>query len=234
MNIIALEDQKYIKYYLIFTGTVMLSYPVLGFLGADRSSLDLVFGQAGLLGVLLIFTLAGVRDPYRHGLQAVGITAALVFMVSGLALNWLLNWLRQAALDQGLNVAMGTRQVSVPGPAVADIDMVLIAVGVIVLAPVLEELFFRFIGVGVVYRLLLTTQIVGEKYFKPILVCWVVFVSVIFAHLHGPDHISFFLYFIAGLVYSIVYLKYGLLACILVHASGNAGVYLYGPGTGPP
>lgn len=234
MSIIAAEDQKYIKYYLVFTVTVILLYPVFGCLGAGRSTLELVFGQAGLLAVLLIFSLAGIRDPYRHGLQTVGVPVALAFMVFGLAINWLLNWLRQAALDQGLNTAKGTGQVSVPVPVVADIDTVLIAIGVIILAPVLEELFFRFIGVGVVYRLLLTTQIVGENYLKPIMVCWVVFVSVIFAHLHGPDQISFFLYLMASLAYSIVYLKYGLLACILVHASGNAGVYLYGLGTGPP
>lgn len=234
MSIIAAEDQKYIKYYLIFTGTVILLYPALGFLGAGRSTLELVFGQAGLLGVLLIFSLAGIRDPYRHGLQTVGVAAALVLMVSGLALNWLLNWLRQVALNQGLTVAKGTSQVSVPVPSVADMDTVLIVVGVILLAPVLEELFFRFIGVGMVYRLLLTTQVVNKRYLKPVLVCWVVFVSMIFAQLHGPDQISFFLYLLAGLVYSMVYLKYGLLACILVHASGNAGVYLYGLGIGPP
>jgi membrane protease YdiL (CAAX protease family) len=53
-----------------------------------------------------------------------------------------------------------------------------------------------------------------------------VITSIIFALLHGPEPAAFLLYFISGIIYSIIYLKYGIAAAILVHAADNAGVFI--------
>jgi membrane protease YdiL (CAAX protease family) len=50
---------------------------------------------------------------------------------------------------------------------------------------------------------------------------WVVLTNMGFAMAHGPDILSFPLYFISGIVFSIVFLRLGFLAAWISHGSAN-------------
>jgi len=57
---------------------------------------------------------------------------------------------------------------------------------------------------------------------KKLISGWFILVSFFFALVHGPDIYSFPLYFLPGILYSFVYLKYGFLASWICHGTSNA------------
>ncbi|PFP25920.1 hypothetical protein COJ96_19410 [Bacillus sp. AFS073361] len=62
---------------------------------------------------------------------------------------------------------------------------------------------------------------VFEKKDKKLISSWVILVSCFFAFVHGPDLYSFPLYFLPGILFSFVYLKYGFLASWICHGTAN-------------
>ncbi|MCM3117396.1 CPBP family intramembrane metalloprotease [Neobacillus sp. MER 74] len=56
---------------------------------------------------------------------------------------------------------------------------------------------------------------------KKLISGWVILVSFFFAFVHGPDLYSFPLYFLPGILFSFVYLKYGFLASWICHGTAN-------------
>lgn len=57
---------------------------------------------------------------------------------------------------------------------------------------------------------------------KRIISAWVILVSFLFSMVHGPDMYSFAIYFLPGILYSFVYLKYGFLASWICHGASNS------------
>jgi uncharacterized protein len=56
---------------------------------------------------------------------------------------------------------------------------------------------------------------------KKIIISWVIVCSFLFASVHGPNIYSFVLYFVPGLLYSYLFLRYGLLASWIAHGTSN-------------
>ncbi|AGL00327.1 CPBP family intramembrane glutamic endopeptidase [Desulfoscipio gibsoniae] len=217
-TIIASGDIKYVKSMACFF--VMLGALALLLKGVQvkKPTFDLVIGQAGLLGVLLLISL-GRLNELLEDCQKINKTAP-VFILAGFLLSWAFQWYRETARQYGIAIAPGTSQVNVPDLGVITADTVIIVISIILLGPLLEEMLFRFIGLGLVRQLAKPGQAVF------LIGAWVVATSTIFALLHGPEPAAFAIYFISGVVYSIVYLRYGVLASLLVHAAGNAGVLI--------
>jgi membrane protease YdiL (CAAX protease family) len=120
------------------------------------------------------------------------------------------------------------------------------------LAAFLEELIFRFIPLtGIFYLKDIFTSIKnppkyieriiqGFNYFERkiidrelnlISVVFILLVSAVFSLSHEPNLLNFHMYFISGILYCIVYRKYGLIPSTLVHGLsnlfiGNIGWYL--------
>ncbi|WP_207706609.1 CPBP family intramembrane glutamic endopeptidase [Desulfallas thermosapovorans] len=184
-----------------------------------RETFELVMGQAGLLGVLLLVSLDRTGELLEEA-QKINKTAPL-FIMAGLLLSRAFQWYRELARQYGIAVAPGASQVKVPDLAVINWDTAIMIVSIILLGPLLEEILFRFIGLGLVRRAVKPGRAV---LFTGV---WMMAISAIFALLHGPEPAAFALYFISGIIYSLTYLKYGLFASILVHAAGNAGVFIF-------
>lgn len=56
---------------------------------------------------------------------------------------------------------------------------------------------------------------------KKIVIIWTFLGSVLFSLAHGPDIYSFPIYFLPGIIYCYLFLKYGLLASWIAHGFGN-------------
>ncbi|WP_409346939.1 CPBP family intramembrane glutamic endopeptidase [Paenibacillus sp. MBLB4367] len=59
-----------------------------------------------------------------------------------------------------------------------------------------------------------------EKKFSYLLV-WIILVSIMFSLAHGPDYKTFYLYFVGGVINSVLFLRWGFLAAMLSHAAFN-------------
>jgi uncharacterized protein len=57
---------------------------------------------------------------------------------------------------------------------------------------------------------------------KKLIGIWIIIVSAFFSFSHGPDVNSFAIYFLPGVLYSYLFLKYGLLSSWIAHGFGNA------------
>jgi membrane protease YdiL (CAAX protease family) len=226
MGLIAAEDLKYVKglaLFILAMATLNLFFWLLGVQGQARL---LVTGQAALLGALLLLGLGRLKELYRQETEKFRLRLLPVFIAAGLALSFGLKWLQAAALQSGLVVLPGACQVIVPVSSTSGTEALLTGLGVVILGPVLEEILFRLIGLGLVYRALYSSGLTG---FRLVFLIWVAVVAAVFAMLHGPDQLSFPVYFGLSLIYSLVFLKYGLPASVLVHGSFNAGVYISPP-----
>lgn len=226
MSIIAAEDIKYIKGFALFLLTMVALNGFFWLFGIQGNSQLLIIGQIALLGALLLLCLGKLKEIHLYEAGKFRLPLLPAFVLTGLALNFFLNWLQLAALKAGLVIAPGAYQVSVIAPGTAGVDALLTGLGVVFLGPALEEIFFRMIGLGLVYRAVLSAGLRGTKSSGPVFIIWLIGVSVIFAGLHGPGQISFPVYFGLSIIYSLVYLKYGLFASILVHSSFNGAAYM--------
>lgn len=56
---------------------------------------------------------------------------------------------------------------------------------------------------------------------KKLIVSWVIVCSFLFAIAHGPNIYSFAFYFVPGVIYSYLFLRYGLLASWIGHGTSN-------------
>lgn len=50
---------------------------------------------------------------------------------------------------------------------------------------------------------------------------WIIITNIVFAMAHGPDILSFPLYFIPGIVFSLFFLRFGFLAAWISHGASN-------------
>lgn len=218
MKIIAEKDFKYVKFMACFFVLLGAFGLLLSGLQIKRETFELVMGQAGLLGVLLLISLDRAGE-LQEDAKKINKTAPL-FIMAGFLLSWAFQWYREVARQYGIAVTPGAGQVKVPDLAIISWDTAIIIVSIILLGPLVEEILFRFIGLGLVRRAVKPN---GAVLFTGV---WMIVISAIFALLHSPEPAAFVIYFISGIIYSLIYLKYGLFASILVHAAGNAGVFI--------
>ncbi|KAF1083886.1 CAAX amino terminal protease self- immunity [Sporotomaculum syntrophicum] len=218
MKIIAERDIKYVK----FTAWFFILLAALGLLlkagQVKKETFELVIGQAGLFGVLILISLGRVNELLGDCKKTT--KTAPVFIMAGILLGWGLQAYRETARQYGILVAPGAGQVNVPNPGVITIDTVMIIASIILLGPLLEEMLFRFIGLGLV------RQLAGPRQAAFLIGAWVMVTSTAFALLHSPEPASFVIYFIPSLVYSLVYLRYGVFGSFIVHSAGNAWVLI--------
>ncbi|UCZ54957.1 CPBP family intramembrane metalloprotease [Bacillus shivajii] len=143
---------------------------------------------------------------------------------------------------QGEKVGIGSNQY-VAGDELSIIGMLTLSS---VLAPFNEEFLFRFFLLffipyvflhamtnedgsqlsGVALTIHSNASHLYNKIFleenRLIIMTWVIAVSCFFSYLHGPDMVAFPIYFVGGLLYSYLFLKYGFLAAWFAHGFSNA------------
>jgi membrane protease YdiL (CAAX protease family) len=101
-----------------------------------------------------------------------------------------------------------------------------------VISPFSEEFFFRYLLYGGL-SLAIVEMAKENKVIKKIYIelfinknqiyiwSWIILTNIGFAMAHGPNIISFPLYFISGIVFSIFFLRLGFLAAWISHGSAN-------------
>jgi len=218
MKIIAEREINYLKGTAYFLVTLAALGLLLKAGQVKTETFELIIGQAALLGVLLLICL-GRWDELRKDVGKIKLNAP-VFIMAGFGLGWAMQGGREIARQYGLAVAPGAGQVKVPELGLYSSDTLVILASIIVLGPLLEEMLFRFVGLGLVRRL-----------FRPgrgawCLGAWVIITSALFALLHDPEPAGFTAYFLPSLAYSLAYLRHGIAASWLVHSAGNTWVLL--------
>lgn len=226
MKLLKAGELKLVKLFILFYGSILLLSLIFHAAGASPFAFELALGKFGMLGVvlLLLSKKAGViwADIKR-------VRAAIIpfCILTGLVLTFFARWYQDKASLYGMEVSPGARQVNFPESCPDTVDAILIGVVVVLVSPVLEEILFRFIGLGIVQTIITASQVITTKYVKLFNFFWIIIISTIFSLLHGPDWLSFPVYFISSMAFSLFYLKYGLMASILVHSSGNGAAYIY-------
>jgi membrane protease YdiL (CAAX protease family) len=122
----------------------------------------------------------------------------------------------------------GTNQVT----TLKDFTEIGLLFSVSVLSPFSEEFFFRYLLYGGL-SLAIVKMANENKLIKKIhnelfinknqiyIWSWIILTNIGFALAHGPDILSFLLYFISGIVFSIMFLRLGFLAAWISHGSAN-------------
>lgn len=218
------QEQKFVKSFCVIFGIMAISALILWILPINNKTFDLIMGQICILGSLLMICIGKIHDILADS-KRITIPLAVASTATGFLLHLFTKWYQSWAFRWGMEVSPGKSQVSFTDFSTGGIDLILVGAAAILLAPILEELLFRFIGLGIVYNLL--TRMARERYAKLALIPWVFCVTSLFAILHGPNKISFPAYFVPGMVYSLIYLRYGLFASILTHSSSNAAALLW-------
>jgi len=224
MPVITPEGANYLKALALFFAVLAATGLLLEALHAGQYTFDLIMGQLGLLGATLLFCMGKAKD-FRQDFRKIRPPVVAGCIVTGFMVSFTTIWYRHVALKHDLIVTPGTRQVNAAGLAATPVDFVIIATAAVLLGPVLEELAFRYVGLGLAYRVIAQHTSPGSA--RIMLVFWVTATSIIFALLHGPGFASFPVYFLSSIVFSISYLKYGLFAAVLAHASTNAGALIW-------
>lgn len=122
----------------------------------------------------------------------------------------------------------GTNQVT----ALKDFTEIGLLFSVTVISPFSEEFFFRYLLYGglslVIVKMAKENKLI-EKIYRELFInknqiwiwSWIILTNIGFAMAHGPSLLSFPLYFISGIVFSIMFLRLGFLAAWISHGSAN-------------
>lgn len=218
IKLIAAQAIKYVKFMVWFFAILAFLGLLLKAMQVKQATFELVLGQAGLVGALLLISLSRSNELLEDGKKV--IKTAPLFIMAGFLLSWAVLWYRETARQYGIAVTPGAGQLNVPALEAITTDTVMLIVSIILLGPLLEEMLFRFIGLGLV------RQLAGPGQATFIIGAGVLITSTMFALLHNPAPAGFVAYFMPSIVYSLVYLKYGVFASFLVHAAGNAWVLI--------
>lgn len=104
----------------------------------------------------------------------------------------------------------------------------------VIVGPFNEEFLFRYLSYGGLFLLIkqlpdhpwlrwihnISDHLFVKKT-KEYVIFWVLLTSTWFSLVHGPNLLNFFFYFLSGVVYGVLFLKYGLLASWTAHGSFN-------------
>lgn len=220
MKFIVHKDYVYIRYLLLFfvaAGAVTLSLTVLG---VSAETYQMVTDQIALLGIMLV-ACAGRIHHLVNERKRINLRVILISILLGLLVSLATRWLQVKLLELGYIVVPGASQISIADLVAVNTDYYFVLVSVILLGPLMEELLFRFIGLGLVNQTLISS-INSPRLRIVLLAAWSVFISVLFALMHRPDLAAFPFYFGSSLIFCLLFIKYGFFASLSAHAATNA------------
>ena len=96
-----------------------------------------------------------------------------------------------------------------------------------IVAPFVEELLFRvvfFVMITYILKYTIKNKSISEKVLNlNNIYCWILIVinNILFSLTHIPDISNFYIYFIGGVVDTIIYIKYGFFSSFLCHGLFN-------------
>lgn len=246
---------KCIFYSIMASLCIMLTVILIGLVRLTDNYLKWgIFGANGFqmlsacmffIAVLIVFKPARdcflrhfVKVQKNHLVIAIGKSIAL-----GIGLQFLISF-----VANGINVfnpnliKPGSDQYVSAGNLSAEGELVV----VILVGPFVEEVFFRLCMYVFFFSLLykFRDRIMGfnriydgseekERYFK---ILWLIMSNILFVMYHGADITNFWIYFIPGIIYGTLFIKYGFLAAWIGHSAfnvisnsvGKIMVYLFG------
>lgn len=117
-------------------------------------------------------------------------------------------------------IGIGSKQVTTVN-GVSDLGLV---IGVSIIGPFIEEFFFRFLLfggfiMGLTKLSLKYKWINSRKYL--IIFSLVIIINSVFSLIHGPNILSFPLYFSGGVIHTLFFIRYGFLAAWISHGMFN-------------
>lgn len=221
MKYIANKDYFYIKYlglFFVSAGAVTL---LLTILKVSTATYQLVTDQIALLGILLV-ACAGRKKYFLIDIKKINWPVLAFSLLLGLAISLITRWLQIKLLELGYIIMPGASQITIADMVAVNTDYYAVLVSVILLGPLMEELLFRFIGLGLVNQTVID-NIENRRFRILLFVSWSVVLSSLFALLHRPDLSAFPFYFGSSIIYCLVFNKYGFFASLLAHSATNAG-----------
>ncbi|WP_338450112.1 CPBP family intramembrane glutamic endopeptidase [Niallia oryzisoli] len=125
-------------------------------------------------------------------------------------------------------IGVGSNQVT----TVEGITDIGLEIGSVVFGPFTEEFIFRyglFAGVALFISYSLRNNILKYERYKKlfdqnkktIIITWLILTNILFALAHGPNVLNFPLYFITGVIDTLLFLRFGFLAAWISHGTFN-------------
>jgi len=221
MKFVDQKDAFYLKYLALFLVTSAVTVLLLTILKVTAKTYQLVTDQIALLGILLV-ACAGCKKYFLMEFRKIDLKAAAISLLLGVSISLATSWLQHELNKLGFLIVPGASQINPGNPGAAKADFYAILVSVIFLGPLMEELLFRFIGLGLVNQTILSNLANGRLKVL-LLMTWSVLISILFALLHRPGLPAFPFYFGSSIIYCLLFNKFGLIASLLAHSATNAG-----------
>ena len=218
------KDYLYIKYLALFFITAGAVVLLLNILKVTAETYQMVTDQVALLGVLLV-ACAGRKEHFLIEFKKINLPVTVLSLLLGLAISLATRWLQIELLKLGFTVVPGASQIKITDMGAVNADYYALLVSVILLGPLMEELLFRFIGLGLVNQAIIS-KLESRRLRILLFAIWSVIVSILFALLHRPNLSAFPFYFGSSIIYCLLFNKYGLIASLLAHSATNAGTTL--------
>ncbi|AJI09106.1 CPBP family intramembrane glutamic endopeptidase [Bacillus cereus] len=246
---------KYMLFSIKVSLTIMLAVIMIGLLRLTDNYLKWAFFEAAGLQTSMVFMLLiavlimfkSVRDYFsQHFVKIRKMRLVKVIGISiilGIGLQFLISF-----VANGINVfnpnliKPGSNQYVSDGNLSTEGELVIAGL----LGPFNEEVIYRLFMYVYFFSLLnaCKNKFVAfnkfydgseekERYFK---ILWLIMSNVIFTMIHGADITNFWIYFIPGIIYGALFMKYGFLAAWIGHSAFNVSsnsvgeimVYLFG------
>ncbi|MDA2780813.1 CPBP family intramembrane metalloprotease [Bacillus cereus group sp. Bc002] len=230
---------KYIFYSIKASLCIMLTVVLIGLVRLTDHYLKWGIFEANVFQVLMFFMLLiavlimykSVREYFcqhfvkirkKHLVMAIGIS---IFLGIGLQISFnfvanLINVLNPDLIKPGSNQY-------VSGKLSTEVELVIVGL----LGPFYEEVIFRLFAYVYFFSFLnkYKNTIVGvnriydgseekENHFK---IVWLIMSNILFAMYHGADITNFWVYFIPGVIYGRLFMKYGFFAAWIGHSAFN-------------
>ncbi|MEC0035205.1 CPBP family intramembrane metalloprotease [Bacillus cereus] len=204
------------------------------FLGFGISKLSMGVFALGIftLPLALLITLPKLRSNFmnyfllsdkKHLIIGLPILLAIGMRVVFNFVDYILVWMG------GDMIESGSGQFVPPSETLSAMGAVIL---VCVIGPFLEEVLFRYIPYTTVLwganRAKEHSIILNKLYFNLFIEKntkyvwgWILFTSFLFAMVHGPNILNFWVYFIPGVVLAWLFLRYGFFSALLAHSIFN-------------
>jgi len=190
-----------------------------------------VFTTLFILICTVVFFIPGLRKSFSKWflLDRKKIVQSICFpILAAILMDFLENLYRLIPYWLGSDIiGVGSNQITTI-KGVSDLGLEL---GTSILVPFNEEFIFRylmFVGVPllIVYTLndfdwFNRIKRLIEKRKKMYLISWIIIVNLLFGMAHGPDLLSFPIYFSSGILFTFFFLRYGFLSAWLSHGMSN-------------
>lgn len=220
---------------LVIVWVCMFAFLICGDKFLGLGFLKLSFGVESLILLTLFFafliTIPKLRSDfagYFYLSNKKRLTIGLPILLA-LGMQVAFNFVRFIPTWMGSEmIGGGSAQFNTPGVLSEIGERILVSI----IVPFNEEFVFRYVPYAALLWLAnnakeysnvsnkLYFNLFVEKNTKYVWV-WILSTSFVFAMIHEPSILNFSFYFIPGIVYAILFLKYGLFSAILAHSSYN-------------